>query len=117
MIPGPIVEERARLLIYCPFVDVGFIRITVSTNAIKFSWEEVNIEVWCNKKSFWILDSWEWIEKDKLDKIWDKFYRNDMNKEWFGVWLFIVKRLVKLYKWKIEVESEVWEWTKFIIKF
>ncbi len=88
----------------------------ILSNAIKFSNNNIKIEIWINENSFWIKDFWEWIEEKKLTKIWDKFYRNDTNKEWFWVWLFIVKRLVDLYKWKIEVKSELWKCSKFIFK-
>ena len=87
------------------------------SNAIKFSLEWWKIEIWSDKNSFWIQDYWKWIEKFKLKNIWKKFYRLDINKQWFWVWLFIVKRLCELYKWKIKVESEVWKGTKFMIKF
>jgi len=86
------------------------------SNAIKFSRDNLEIEIWSNKGSFWIKDNWIWIEKDKLNKIFTKFYRNDTKKEWFWVWLFIVKRLLDLYSWNIEVDSELGKWTKFIIK-
>ena len=87
------------------------------SNAIKFSDEWWNIEIWSNKNSFWIKDNWEWIKKEKLKNIWNKFYRWDINKQWFWVWLFIVKRLCDLYGWNVYVESEFGKWSKFIIKF
>lgn len=86
-------------------------------NAIKFSGNDSEIEVWCDYHSFWIKDYWVWIKKDKLENIWDKFYKEDINKEWFWVWLFLVKRLVDLYWWKIKVESVVWKGTKFTVIF
>jgi len=89
----------------------------ILSNAIKFSNEWWKIEIGSDENNFWIKDNWKWIEKEKLKKIWKKFYRNDTNIEWFWVWLFIVKRLCNLYNWKIEVESEVWKGTKFIILF
>lgn len=89
----------------------------ILSNAIKFSKLWWKIEIWSNKTSFWIKDNWVWIEKAKLKKIWKKFYKNDTNKEWFWVGLFIVKRLCELYNWKIEVKSEPWKGTVFIIKF
>ena len=89
----------------------------VLSNAIKFSDKNIKIEIWCNKNSFWIKDNWKWIEKDKLEQIWNKFYRNDTNIEWFGVWLFLVKRLAELYNWKIELKSKVGKWSVFIFKF
>lgn len=87
------------------------------SNAIKFSWDKPIIEIWTDKKSFWIADNGPWIPKEKLEKIWDKFYRSDSNIEWFWVWLFIVKRLVELYNWKIKIESEKGKGTKFIVYF
>lgn len=87
------------------------------SNAIKFSKEAKKIEIWCNNDIFWIKDNWIWIKKEKINKIWDKFFRQDKNKEWFWVWLFIVKRLVQLYNWEIQVESEESKGTKFIINF
>lgn len=89
----------------------------ILSNAIKFSWEKAKIEIWADETSFWISDSWAWIEKNKLDKIWKKFYRNDTNIEWFWVWLFIVKRLVELYNWDVKIESKKEKWTKFIVNF
>jgi light-regulated signal transduction histidine kinase (bacteriophytochrome) len=69
-----------------------------------------------NKKSFYIFDNWIWIKKERIDNIWNKFSREDNKIEWFWVWLFLVKRLVDLYNWEIEVESKVDKGSKFIIK-
>ncbi len=87
------------------------------SNAIKFSEKNINIEIWCDKKSFWISDNWIWISKEEFKNIWKKFFREDTKKEWFWVWLFLVKRLILLYNWKIKVETKVDLGTKFIVKF
>jgi len=87
------------------------------TNAIKFSKKDIKIEVWLTQKSFWVKDYWEWIEAKNLDKIWDKFYRDDLWKEGFGVGLFIVKRIIDLYSWNIEVKSKKWSGTTFEVFF
>ncbi len=88
------------------------------SNAIKFlnkkTWK---IEIWCDEKSFWIKDNWVWIKKEDLDKIFDKFFRKDKNIEWFWVGLFLVKRLLNVYNWKIKVESEIRKGAKFIVFF
>jgi len=89
----------------------------IFTNAIKFNWEDVLIKVYNKWNSLFIEDNWNWIEKDKLKSIWEKFKRYDVNIEWFGVWLFIVKRIAEIYNWWIDVESTVWKWTTFTIKF
>jgi len=89
------------------------------SNAIKFSKNKKNLklEIWLDKEKFYISDNWIWIKKENLKNIFEKFSRADKNIEWFWVWLFLVKRLVELYSWKIKVESEFGEWTKFIIYF
>jgi len=89
------------------------------SNAIKFSRnnDKIILEIWLNINWFYIKDNWIWIDKDNLEKIFDKFFRNDKNIEWFWIWLFLVKRLSDLYDWKISIESEKWKGTKFIVNF
>ncbi len=93
------------------------------SNAIKFSKnnlknnKKIKLEIWLNKKSFWIIDNWIWIKKEDLWNIWNKFFRSDRNLEWFGVGLFLVKRLSDLYFWEIDVESKQNKETKFIINY
>ena len=87
------------------------------SNAVKFSPENGAIEIGWNNQEIWIKDHGKWMKKDVLNNIWDKFYREDINQEWFWVGLFIVSRIVQLFKWKIEVESQKDKGSKFIIKF
>ena len=107
----------------------------ILSNAIKFSKVRVEnletkknniikIEIWCNENSLWIKDNWIWINKKDLHKIWTKFFRSNdkdnLNVEWFWIWLFMAKRLCDLYWFKIKIKSiKKWNktWTKFIIKF
>ncbi len=87
------------------------------TNSVKFSQNEAIIEVWLDESKFWVKDNWIWIEQKDLKNIWNKFYRADTKREWFWVWLFIIKRIIDLYKWSIKVESETWKGTQFTITF
>ena len=87
------------------------------TNAIKFAKENTEIEVWLTNSKFYITNYWNWISKENKSKIWDKFYKDDQNKEWFWIGLFLVKRISSLYNWKIDVESIEGEKTTFIINF
>ncbi|MDC0506038.1 HAMP domain-containing histidine kinase [Candidatus Gracilibacteria bacterium] len=95
----------------------GILLDNLLTNAIKFSNDNIRIEVGLTQKSFWVKDNGVGIEKQNLSKIWDKFYRNDLGKEGFGVGLFIVKRIIDLYKWKIDVKSKKGSGTKFEVFF
>jgi len=89
----------------------------ILTNAVKFSNSWWNIEIWLDEESFWVKDTWIWINSLEKEQMWNKFFKSDDKKEGFWVWLFIVKRIIKLYNWEIKVESKKWYWTKIIINF
>lgn len=87
------------------------------SNSIKFNNELVEIRFNYYNDRIEISDNWNWIEKEKLEEVWKKFSRFDINIEWFWVGLFLVKRIINLYNWQIFIEGQIWVWTKFIIKF
>ncbi len=89
----------------------------IISNAIKFSGNQVQLEFLLDKNSLIIQDYGIGIEENDLQKIWDKFYRKDYNKQWFWVGLYLVKRIVEIYGWEISVESQVTKGTKFLIIF
>ena len=89
----------------------------IISNAIKFNSKEVILEINYYKNKLEIIDNWNWIDSTKLNEIWDKFKRFDTNIEWFWVWLFLVKRIVSMYNFTINVESKIWVWSKFTINF
>jgi len=86
------------------------------SNAIKFSPDDSRVEISANTSSFTISDNWPWISKEEAKKIWDKFYRKDTNIEGFWVGLYLVKRILDIYDWKISVwKSKLW-WAKFKVE-
>lgn len=87
-------------------------------NAIKYNKENWKIEISYNKWDLIIKDTWVWISKDDLPKIFDRFYKSDKsrNTDWFGIGLSLVKKIWDMYWWKIKIESEEDKYTKFIIK-
>lgn len=86
-------------------------------NAIKYNVDNWIIKINFNDNIFTIEDSWIWIEKENLDKIFDRFYKEDKsrNTEGFWIWLSLVKKLTDLNNRKIEVKSEKDIWSSFII--
>lgn len=88
-------------------------------NAIKYNKKWWKLEISYKKDELIINDNWVWIDKNHITKIFDRFYKADKsrNSEWFGIGLSLVKKIADIYNWKIIVESEVWIWTKFKIKF
>lgn len=101
-------------------IDIELFNIIIDnllSNAIKFSWNEKIIKIGLTDDQFYIKDNGPGIDKDNLEKIWGKFYRQDTNIEGFWVWLFLVKRVTEVFNWKINVLSQKWKGAKFIIQF
>ncbi|MBQ7653113.1 MAG: HAMP domain-containing histidine kinase [Clostridia bacterium] len=91
-------------------------------NAVKYTSGGGEIAVTLEKKKnlvFSIRNTGEGIEKDKIDKIFDRFYRQDEshsdNGSSFGLGLAIAKSLVEAMQGSITCESVVNEYTKFIV--
>lgn len=99
--------------------------LNLLTNALKFTkeWWKVTIKVeknW-NDAIFSIIDTWEWIPKDKMDSLFEKFTQVESalqrkNTSWLWLWLAICRDFIENFWWKIEVESEIWKWSTFFFK-
>lgn len=88
------------------------------SNAIKYSNKSWIIEIYFEKWVLQIKDYWIWIDKDNIWKIFSRYFReNYIENEWLGIWLNLVKKIVELNKWKIDIESEKWKYSNFIINF
>ncbi|MDP5039187.1 MAG: ATP-binding protein, partial [Candidatus Gracilibacteria bacterium] len=86
-------------------------------NAIKFGGENNTITVTLTKNSFSIKDTGYGMTEKNLEKIFHKFFRENKDIEGFGIGLFLVKRLITLYSWDIEVKSKKNIGSEFIIFF
>lgn len=88
-------------------------------NAIKYNKKWWNVKIELNKNKLIIEDNWVWIEKKDLEKVWDRFYQADKsrNSKGFGIWLSLVQKIAKMYKWNIKITSKIWDWTKVEIIF
>lgn len=114
------------IFINCDRRRIEQVIINLLTNAIKFSdpsKEEKYVEVSVNnsdeKVQIVVEDNGIGIPSDKLDKIFEKFYRVDNELTYSipgtGLGLSIVKEIVELHGGKIEVESEIGKYTKFVV--
>ena len=86
-------------------------------NAFKYT-DEWSIKITLNDKEFSVKDTWKWIKKENLDKVWDRFWQEDSSKTdvtSFGLWLYLVKLLVEKHWWNIEVKSKEWKGSEFKI--
>ncbi len=85
-------------------------------NAIKYG-NNKKIILLLNKKFISIKDNGIWINQENLDKLFDNFFQENNESEWFWIGLYLVKRLLDIYEWKIEVFSEKWKGSEFKIYF
>ncbi len=94
------------------------------SNALKFtsSYGEIKIILSILNESILeikIWDSGKGISKENLVHIFDRFYQADSTVtreyEGTGIGLALTKELIELHNGKIEVDSEIGEWTEFTI--
>ena len=92
------------------------------SNAIFYNNWNNEIKIILEKNYFAIKDEWIWINKEELNKIFSRFYRNKNSNIYYDwgnwLWLSIVKKICEIFAWKIEVNSKKNFWTifKIIIK-
>lgn len=120
-------EIRTKIIQWFPFhSDLTKIRIILNniiSNAIKYrktsdeesSYINIEIESFENEAIIKIEDNGEGIPKDKLEKIFEMFYRASENSEGSGLGMYIVKNVIKKLDAKIDVQSTKEVGTEFKI--
>lgn len=88
-------------------------------NAIKYTNKWWTIEIFLEKNKLRVKDNWIWMNKENLDKIFDRFFiiEKARSVEWYWIWLSLVKKIADIYKWKIDVKSEENKGSEFIVEF
>ncbi len=89
-------------------------------NAMKYTppWGKITLRL--TPEKLILSDTGVGISPESVEKIREPFWQADSSK-WrdsgFGLWLSLVKQLIKLLWWTITVSSVQWEWTTFVIYF
>ena len=112
-----------EIILYLDRDKIEKIITNILSNAFKFTPEGGRIEVTLGKDDKYvntiISDTGIGIPKEKMLKIFDRFYQVDgshtREQEGTGIGLSLTKELIDLHKGKIEVESEESKGTTFII--
>ena len=83
-------------------------------NAVKYSEKKVVVRL--DGKRLIVENDGKTIAKDKIDKIFDRFYQTDKTAEGSGLGLAIAKAIADQNKWNIQVESDK-KLTRFSVSF
>lgn len=88
-------------------------------NAIKYNKEQGSVSISFRKNTLKIQDTGIGMEAEDISRIFDRFYRINKHSDQKGSWigLTLVDRIVKLYDWKIAVESVPGEGTTISVTF
>lgn len=92
-------------------------------NAIKYSEEKgeikVELKIHGNKKVLSVYNTGIGIKKDKLDKVFERFYREDEARNssggGYGLGLSIASEVVRKHQGSIRCESDYGKWVRFIV--
>jgi signal transduction histidine kinase/ligand-binding sensor domain-containing protein/AraC-like DNA-binding protein len=117
--------DNNEIIAYIDKDNTDKILTNVLSNAFKFTPEggKVEIEILKEENNIQIIisDTGMGIPKNKIDKIFDRFYQVDgshtREHEGTGIGLALTKELVELHKGRIEVESEEGKGSTFRITF
>lgn len=98
----------------------GNIITNLLDNAVKYSGASVDIKIKATPTEIKIADNGIGISSQNIPYIFEKFYRvptgNRHEVSGYGLGLFYVAQMVKLFGWSISAESELGKGTTFTIK-
>ena len=63
-----------------------------------------------------IKDTWIWIKKQNIEKIWNNMFRENEFEKWYWIWLHLVKKVCDILWYKIKVQSQENKWSEFILE-
>ncbi|NDK09315.1 HAMP domain-containing histidine kinase [Candidatus Gracilibacteria bacterium] len=86
-------------------------------NAIRYSHEGGKIELFISKHKFVIKDYGIGIDAKNLDKIFERYFRENYSGQGSGIGLSLVKRVAERYNWEIDIKSEKDNYTEISFTF
>jgi signal transduction histidine kinase len=113
-------KNNNHIIVWGDRLKLSRVLSNLLSNAVKYTQENGEIKVVLNNTGetarLDIINTGKGISKDKLDKIFDKYYQvEEESKDGIGLGLSIAKEIVQMHKGKIEVSSRLDEETKFSV--
>lgn len=113
--------DDERLMVNADKDSITQVLINLINNAVKFTPDNGNITIDVKNSDEKVIvsvkNSGHGIEKEKLEHIWERFYKADTSRSedrsGVGLGLYIVKRIISMHDERISVKSTVDEYTEF----
>jgi len=105
-----VIQENQLLVIKTPEKVLSILLSNILKNAFSYT-EQGQIVINIDKHQISITDSGVGIASDKLQKVFDPFYRISSDSKGHGLGLAIVKRLCNRFGWSLKVHSKLNEGT------
>ncbi len=115
---GIVFKEEDKIIIEANESDMEKMFFNLLDNAVKYNYKNGEIIITIKKKTVSIKNTGKIIDKENINKLFERFYREDKSRtsEGCGLGLAIVKEIADHYKLKIKVKVEGMH-NEFIIKF
>lgn len=114
-------ENAQNISVKADRIHITNVIYSLLDNAIKYSPDNVDIQLILNAKSIEVNDKGIGIDSDNIKKIFKKFFRvptgNIHNVKGFGLGLYYVKTILNKLGWGIDIQSEINHGTKIKINF
>ena len=119
-----VAEMPEEVLVRADKKKISQVIYNLINNAINYTGDDKNvtIRVTLEKREYLveIVDTGKGIEEDKIDHIWDRYYKNEKNhkrnKVGTGLGLFIVKNILESHNFSYGVNSVIDEGTTFFFR-
>ncbi|NPA13384.1 MAG: HAMP domain-containing histidine kinase [Aquificae bacterium] len=115
---GVILKEEEQVIVEANQGDMEKLFSNLLENAIKYNYPNGEIIITIKKKTVSIKNTGKPIDKENVNKIFERFYREDNSRssEGCGLGLAIVKEIADHYNFKIKVKVDG-VYNEFIVRF